>query len=61
MPLTPKGRKVLAAMRKKYGDKKGESVFYASIRKGTLKGAEAADGITVLAEGYDELRAHDKA
>ena len=36
MPLTPAGRKTLAAMKQKYGEKKGESVFYASINKGTL-------------------------
>jgi len=40
MPLTPKGKKVMAAMKSEYGSKKGESVFYASINKGKLKGAE---------------------
>lgn len=40
MPLTAKGRKIKSAMEKQYGDKKGESVFYASINKGTVKGAE---------------------
>ena len=40
MPLTDKGKKIRAAMHKQYGDKKGESVFYASINKGTIKGAE---------------------
>ena len=40
MPLTAKGEKIHAAMQKQYGEKKGESVFYASINKGTIKGAE---------------------
>lgn len=40
MPLTNKGEKVLEHMRKEYGSKKGTSVFYASINKGTIKGAE---------------------
>jgi hypothetical protein len=40
MPLTKKGTKVLSAMRKEYGSKKGTSVFYASINKGKVKGAE---------------------
>jgi hypothetical protein len=40
MPLTPKGRKIKAAMVDEYGAKKGESVFYASINKGKLKGVE---------------------
>ena len=40
MPLTDKGNTILAAMRKQYGTDKGERVFYASINKGTVKGAE---------------------
>jgi hypothetical protein len=40
MPLTKSGKKVLASMFKTYGKKKGESVFYASINKGKLKGME---------------------
>lgn len=38
MPLTPKGRKIKSAMQKEYGKDKGESVFYASQKKGTVKG-----------------------
>jgi hypothetical protein len=38
MPLTKKGEKVKAAMKKQYGAKKGEQVFYASENKGTIKG-----------------------
>lgn len=40
MPLTKKGEKILKAMEKEYGPKKGKGVFYASINKGTVKGAE---------------------
>lgn len=40
MPLTAKGKTVLTAMQGQYGKKQGESVFYASINKGTVKGAE---------------------
>jgi len=41
MPLTAKGAKILSAMREQYGsEKKAKSVFYASINKGTIKGAE---------------------
>ena len=42
MPLTKKGTKIKAAMAKEYGTKRGEKVFYASINKGTVKGAEKA-------------------
>lgn len=38
MPLTPRGQKIKAAMTKQYGKEKGERVFYASERKGTIKG-----------------------
>ena len=34
MPLTKSGKKVMNAMRKRYGSKKGKSVFYASMNKG---------------------------
>jgi len=37
-PLTRKGKKILRAMTMKYGRKKGKSVFYASAKKGTIKG-----------------------
>jgi hypothetical protein len=39
-PLTKKGQKIMAAMREKYGKKKGESVFYASKNKGTISGVD---------------------
>ena len=44
MPLTAKGRKVLAAMKKTYGAKKGKQVFYASQKKGTIKGTHKKRG-----------------
>jgi hypothetical protein len=40
MPLTAKGEKIRRAMHAQYGAKKGESVFYASINAGRIKGAE---------------------
>ncbi len=42
MPLTKKGKKILKNMEKEYGSKKGESVFYASINKGKVTGAEGS-------------------
>lgn len=38
MPLTKKGKKIMKSMKSEYGAKKGESVFYASANKGTIKG-----------------------
>jgi hypothetical protein len=40
MPLTKKGTKIKKSMVKQYGKKKGEQVFYASERKGTIKGVK---------------------
>ena len=37
MPLTPKGKKIMKSMKKQYGKKKGEQVFYASKIKVKLK------------------------
>ena len=31
MPLTKTGKKVMKSMKSQYGEKKGKSVFYASI------------------------------
>lgn len=36
MPLTAVGRRILASMKKTYGPKKGERVFYAMEREGSL-------------------------
>jgi len=38
MPLTKKGKKILANMIKEYGSEKGKNVFYASQNKGTITG-----------------------
>jgi hypothetical protein len=40
VPLTAKGKKILASMRRTYGPKKGKQVFYASQNKGTLRGTD---------------------
>jgi hypothetical protein len=40
MPLTSKGSKIMKNMKKQYGEKKGESVFYGARNKGTIKGVE---------------------
>jgi len=37
-PLTKKGEKIKRSMVKQYGAKKGKQVFFASERKGTIKG-----------------------
>ena len=43
MPLTTKGKEILAAMRKQYGAKKGKSVFYASANAGKITGVHSPD------------------
>lgn len=41
-PLTEKGEKILAAMKKAYGEEKGEQIFYASKNKGTISGVDVS-------------------
>jgi hypothetical protein len=40
VPLTEKGSKIMSAMKKEYGAKKGEQVFYASRNAGKIKGVD---------------------
>ena len=40
MPLNEKGKKIMRSMRKQYGKKRGETIFYASKNEGTIKGVE---------------------
>ena len=40
MPLTEKGKKIMKSMKKQYGKKKGEQVFYASLNKKKIKGVK---------------------
>ena len=42
MPLTKKGSKIMKAMKKEYGTKKGMEVFYASQNAGRIKGTHRA-------------------
>tara|TARA_R100000654_G_scaffold21449_1_gene43256 strand:+ start:1497 stop:1670 length:174 start_codon:yes stop_codon:yes gene_type:complete len=40
MPLTAKGKKIMKSMKKQYGKKKAEEVFYASKNKGVISGVD---------------------
>ncbi len=40
MPLTAKGSEIMSNMKKEYGEKKGESVFYASKNAGRISGVD---------------------
>jgi len=40
MPLTTKGKKIMSSMKRTYGGKKGEQVFYATANAGKIKGVE---------------------
>ena len=37
MPLNKKGKKIMKSMKKQYGKKRGEKIFYASKNKGVIK------------------------
>jgi len=55
MPLTKKGSKILSSMEKTYGKKKAKSVFYASINKGKIKGAEKLKPVKAQ-RGFKNIR-----
>ena len=40
MPLSKKGQKIMKKMKKTYGNKKAQRVFYASRNKGVIKGVD---------------------
>ncbi len=40
MPLNTKGKKILNAVKKEYGDKSGTKVFYAMKNSKKIKGVE---------------------
>tara|TARA_E500000305_G_C4018191_1_gene237032 strand:+ start:575 stop:925 length:351 start_codon:yes stop_codon:yes gene_type:complete len=40
MPLNKKGNEIMSSMKKTYGDKKGEQVFYASKNSNKIKDVE---------------------
>ena len=40
MPLTKKGKKIMKSMKKSYGKKRGEQIFYATKNKGKVKGVD---------------------
>ena len=42
MSLTKKGKKIMRSMKKQYGKKRGEQVFYATKNKGKIKGVKKA-------------------
>ena len=48
MPLNKKGKKIMKSMKKQYGKKKGEKIFYASKNKGVIKGVKKAVSYTHL-------------
>ena len=66
MPLTHKGKKIEHKMEEEYGEKKGKSVFYASINKGKIKGAEKGKSKHAMHEalekkkGKSEKKEHSK-
>ena len=55
MPLSNKGSKIMRAMKKEYGTKKGEKVFYASKNKGTIKSVEEKINMNWQDKVYENL------
>jgi len=40
VPLTDKGKKIMSSMKRTYGGRKGEQVFYATRNAGKIEGVE---------------------
>ena len=51
MPLNQKGKDIMRNMKGKYGADKGESVFYASLNKGTISDVENVPRGTKMRRG----------
>tara|TARA_R100000664_G_scaffold1000_1_gene2708 strand:+ start:169 stop:819 length:651 start_codon:yes stop_codon:yes gene_type:complete len=56
MPLNKKGKKIMASMKKQYGKKKGEEVFYAMENSGKLKKVKKARTGYAAEAQYDRGR-----
>ena len=53
MPLTNKGKNIMESMKRTYGGKKGEQVFYATRNAGKITGVEKTEtGKSSGATGY---------
>lgn len=44
MPMSKAGRKIMANLKKEYGDKKGKGIFYAMENKGEIPGMNKMKG-----------------
>ena len=44
MPLNKKGKKIMKSMKKQYGKKRGEQVFYATLNKKKLRELKKHNG-----------------
>jgi hypothetical protein len=56
MPLTDKGSEIMKNMKSEYGDKKGESVFYASKNAGKISGVEAVEALREAGKGLKKAK-----
>jgi hypothetical protein len=59
MPLNAKGKKIMAAMKKKYGAKAKE-VFYASENKGTISGVKKKKDYSMMKEKKEHTKKHEE-
>lgn len=61
MPLTAKGKEILAHMEKQYGSEKGREVFYASANAGKITGVHDDEGMEFDQTKLDALGARCSA
>ena len=59
MPLTAKGETIKSAMIAEYGEKKGESVFYASKNAGKISGVDEMNSGSEGLKTYGDAHHHE--
>lgn len=60
MPLNKKGKEIMSSMKRQYGPKKGEEVFYASKNKGKIKNVERAQEGGAMAQKAPKKKPGDE-
>ena len=61
MPLTAQGKRTLEDFTKRYGPKKGKSIFYAKINSGKLKRSQYQKYQKILRKLADDTRLWSKS
>ena len=56
MPMSKAGKKIMANLKKQYGEKKGEGIFYAMENKGEIPGMKMGGMMKEVPEGNKGMK-----